>query len=143
MARSYRRLKRLTPRHRQRLARVFMTAVLFRAVYPAMATAFASLGIAVVVTRVLWPGIDTNAWPFIVTVMLLTFAVGIAAWAVANAFLIRWLIRYRSGRHGRAVALGDVLRPSDVHASFLRRIALTAYGISSTDLETLREDATR
>ena len=119
--------------HRERLMRVLMKPFFFRCQLPALMIAYGFTFAAFGITRVFWPWIDTNGWHFIVPTIAATFAVALIAWAVAHSILIRWLIRYRSEHRSRAVALGDVLRPSDGRPSLRRRFVLRAYGISDAE----------
>jgi len=91
------------------------------------------MGLVFMAAPAIWPTVNTNGWRFIIPAVAVYFAIGLVAFLIAYALFIRWLLRYRSDRHGRAVALGDVLRASDVTPSFRRRVALWMYGISETD----------
>ena len=113
--------------------RVLATPLILRATLPAFGVMLLFILLALGITKVFWPNIDTNGWPFIAVVMSLACIVCFAAWAVGHVFLVRWLIRYRSARHGREVAMGDVLRASDVQPSRWRRLELGAYGVSEAD----------
>ena len=139
MRRRYRLTKKLSALRGQRIARVLATAVMLRAVLPAFATMVAFILVVLAVTRLRWPHVDINGWPYITVVMSVAVVVAFAAWAVAHVFLVRWLIRYRSARHGREVAMGDVLRPTDVQAPWWRRFELAAYGVSDADRATFDE----
>jgi hypothetical protein len=133
MRRRYRFSGKLSAQRRQRVARVLATPVMLRAILPAFATMLAFILIVLGVVRSRWPHVDINGWTFITAVMSAATVVCFAAWAVAHVFLVRWLIRYRSARHGREVAMGDVLRTTDVRAPRWRRFELAAYGVSDAD----------
>ena len=113
--------------------RVLATPLILRTILPAFAVMSLFILVALGVTKAFWPTVDINGWPFIAVVMPLACVVCFAAWAVSHVFLIRWLIRYRSTRHGREVAMGDVLRASDSQPSRWRRLELAAYGVSEVD----------
>jgi hypothetical protein len=133
MARRYRKEKKLKARHRERLMRVLLKPFFFRGMLPALLIAYGFTFAIVGVTHIFWPRIDTEGWRFIVPTIAATFAVGLIASAVAHAILIRWLIRYRSEHRSRAVALGDVLRPSNARHSLWRRLVIRAYGVPDAE----------
>jgi hypothetical protein len=135
MRRQYRRAPKLSSRRRQRLAGVLAIPLFFRAGLPALLAAYAIVGVIFLTTRLLFPTVDTNSWPFIVPTVIVMFATGICAFGFTHVLFVRWLLRYRTGRHGRSVALGDVLRASDAAPSCRRRLLLRAYGISIAELQ--------
>jgi hypothetical protein len=113
--------------------RVLATPLILRAVLPALGATLLFILLALGITKAFWPRVDTNGWPFIAVVMPLACVACFAAWAVGHVSLVRWLIRYRSARHGREVAMGDVLRAGDGRPSRWRRLELAAYGVSESD----------
>lgn len=70
--------------------------------------------------------------------VVVLFAVGgLVAVPIYIAFFVvfvRWLIRYRTGRRGRIVALRDVLKPTDRSPSWIRRFSLRLYGLTQEDI---------
>ena len=115
------------------------TPVALRAVLPAFATMLVFILVVLGIVRWRRPHVDVNGWPFITAVMSAAVGVAVAAWAVGHVLLVRWLIRYRSARHGREVAMGDVLRATDLRPSWWRRIELAAYGVSDADRARFQE----
>jgi hypothetical protein len=59
---------------------------------------------------------------------------GTVGMALGNLFFFRWLLRYRTARRGRRVGLRDVMRPSDGHASPMRRLWLKLIGVTAMDI---------
>lgn len=113
--------------------RVLATPLFLRVGLPSLAIAYGFVGLTYAVTAFLVPTVDTNRWSFIAPTVLAMFVVGAVAWAFAQVMFVRWLISYRSTRHNRLVALGDVLRPSDAAPSRWRLLILRAYGVSHAD----------
>lgn len=109
-----------------------------RSILPSIAIWWAFILLELLVARVLWPGIDTNGWPFILVAFPISGVVLAMAGAVTHVFLIRWLLRYRTRRKGRPVALRSVLGPTDGNPSRLRRWKLAMYGVSRHEQELLR-----
>jgi hypothetical protein len=132
---SYRRAKNLTGRQRQRVGKVLIGPLLLRSFLPSLAVWWAVVMIEMAIAKTAIPGIDLNGWPFILIAYPISGLVFAAAMAVTHVMLIRWLLRYRTARRGRAVALRDVLRPTDDQPSRLRRFRLALYGVSEQDLQ--------
>lgn len=131
----YRRAKNLTPRQRQRVGRVLDGALVVRSFLPSFAIWFGFIGIQMVIAKAVAPGIDLNGWPFICVAYPVSCLVFAGAMAVTHVLLIRWLLRYRTARRGRVVALRDVLRPTDDRPSAWRRWRLLSYGVAEKEFE--------
>jgi len=131
----YRRAKDLTPRQRQRVAGVLVGALVVRSLLPSFAVWFGFIGIEMVIAKALVQGIDLNGWPFICVAYPISWLVFAGAMSVTHVLLIRWLLRYRTARRGRVVALRDVLRPTDNRPSAWRRWRLMLYGVAETEFE--------
>lgn len=84
-------------------------------------------------TRDRRPDIHTNGWPFISVVFPISCLVFAGALTVGHVLFVRWLIRYRTGRRGRSLAVRCVLCPSDREPSRGRLFWLAAYGITTED----------
>jgi len=84
-------------------------------------------------TRFRHQDIDTNGWPFILAVFPASCLVFAGATTVGHVLFVRWLIRYRSHRRGRPVAMRLVLGPSDREPSRWRRLWLSVYGVTEAD----------
>jgi hypothetical protein len=108
--------------------------LLLRALLPTMGVWWLSILVGLAITRVFWPDIDTNGWPFIVVFFPISCLVCAIAAVVFHVLLVRWLIRYRTSRRGRVVAMRDVLRPSDIQPSKWRLFWLNLYGVTPGDL---------
>jgi hypothetical protein len=133
MRRRYRQQLKLSAVRKQRLMRVLATPLFFRVGLPSLLAAYALIGITLTVTPLVWRGIDTNAWPFIVPTVAVGFMACFGTFLILHPLFIRWLLRYRSRRRGRLVALGDVLRASDANPTRWRLLVLRAYGISDAE----------
>jgi hypothetical protein len=131
----YRRAKDLTPRQRQRVGKVLVGALVLRSFLPSFGIWFGCIGIEMVIAKALVPGVDLNGWPFILIAYPISCVVFTVAMAVTHVLLIRWLLRYRTARRGRVVALRDVLRPTDDRPTALRRWRLLSYGVAETEFE--------
>ena len=136
MRRQYRQASKLSSKRRARLVRVLSGPLFIRTLLPPFLVMGVFVIIGLGIARVIWPTLDTNGWPFIIAFLPLVFAVYFGTWAIAHALFIRWLLRYRTARHGRIVALGDILRPSDTNPSLRRRLVLCALGVSQADRAT-------
>jgi hypothetical protein len=108
--------------------------MLLRSFLPAFAVWWLFIGVGLGITHAARPDIDTNGWPFIVTFFPVSCVVFALAMMVGHVLLIRWLIRHRSTRRGRVVALRGVLRPTDAQPSAWRRFWLSLYGVTAGDL---------
>jgi hypothetical protein len=131
----YRHAKDLTPRQRQRVGKILLGPVLFRSFLPSVVIWFTFIAIEIGIAEKAIPGIDLNGWPFILVAYPISCLVFAGAMAVTHVLMIRWLLRYRTGRRGRLVALRDVLRPMDDRSSRWRRRRLSLYGVAKHELE--------
>lgn len=105
-----------------------------RSVLPSFAVWFGFIGTEMVFAKALMPGIDLDGWPFIAVAFPVSCLVFAGAMEITHVMLVRWLLRYRTARRGRVVALRDVLRPTDDRPSTLRRWRLSSYGITEDEL---------
>jgi hypothetical protein len=124
----------LTPRERQRLMRIVSPLFIVRVLLPAFVVWWLFILAGLAIARAWRPAVDTNGWPFIVAFFVPSCVVFVVASAFCQVLLIRWLIRYRTTRRGRIVAMRDVLRPSDARLSVWRRFWLYLYGVTAEDL---------
>jgi hypothetical protein len=131
----YRRAKDFTPRQRQRVVKVLVGLLVVRSLMPSFAVWFGFMGIEMLIAKAMIPGIDLNGWPFIVVAYPISCLVFAGAMAVTHVLLIRWLLRYRTVRRGRVVALRIVLRPTDDRPSVWRRWRLLSYGVFEKEFE--------
>jgi hypothetical protein len=123
----------LAPQQRRRLDRVLIGPLAARVLLPAVAVWWGFILTVLLVTRDRRPDIDTNGWPFILAVFPVSCLVFVSAMTVGHVLFVRWLIRYRTGRRGRAVAVRCVLCPSDREPSRWRRLWLSACGVTDAD----------
>jgi hypothetical protein len=130
----YRPTKNLSPVDRQRIMRILVTPLMLRSFLPSFAIWIAFLYAEIGLTKLVFPNVNINGWPFILVAYPVSCLVFAGSMAVTHFMLIRWLLQYRTARRGRAVALRDILRPTDGQPSRLRRWRLTAYGVRPEDL---------
>ena len=116
MRRRYRRTSKLSSTRRQRLMRVLAMPLFLRVGLPSLLAAYAIMGLVFMAAPAIWPTVNTNGWRFIIPAVAVYFAIGLVAFLIAYALFIRWLLRYRSDRHGRAVALGRCAQSFRCHA---------------------------
>lgn len=114
--------------------KVLIGPLVLRSFLPAFAVWWLFILVGLGITRAVRPEIDTDGWPFIVAFYPITCLVFALVMTVGQVLLIRWLIRYRTERRGRVVALRGVLRPTDVQPSMWRRFWLGLYGVTPDDL---------
>jgi hypothetical protein len=112
-----------------------MTPLWLRSFLPSLVVWWAFIAIEMVIARTAVPGIDLNGGPFILIAYPISGLAFTAAMAVTHFMLVRWLLRYRTARRGRDIALRAVLRPTDDRPSRLRRFRLALYGVSEEDLQ--------
>ena len=86
------------------------------------------------IAHTLRPDMDTRGWGFLILVLGITSGIYVVTALAALVLTIRWLLRYRTGRRGRRVALRNVLRPGDAAPTWRRRMMLMLYGVNRTDL---------
>jgi hypothetical protein len=122
----------LTP-HQRRLTRVLIGPLATRVFLPAIAVWWGFILAVLLVTHDRRPDIDTNGWPFLAVVFPISCLVFAGAMTVGHVLFVRWLIRYRTARRGRPVAVRCVLDPTDVESSRWRRFWLAAYGVTAED----------
>ena len=130
----YRRMKDLTQRQRQRAVRILIGALVLRSILQSLAVWIGFFYVEMEVAKVTRPNVDVNGWRFFWIAYPVSCIVGCAAMAFTHVLLIRWLLRFRTARRGRAVALRNVLRPTDHRASRLRRWRLALYGVANEEL---------
>jgi hypothetical protein len=131
----YRRVKDLTPRQRQRIERVIIGVLVLRVFLPTGVIWFGFIGIEMATAKAMVPDVDTNGWRFISVAYPISCLVFVTAMAVTHVLFVRWLLRYRTARRGRVVALRDALRPGDDQPSAWRRWLLLSYGVAEQELQ--------
>jgi hypothetical protein len=120
----YRRAKDPTRDQRQRAEKVLIGPLLLRSFLPSLAVCWAFIAIEMAIAKTAIPDIDLNGGPFILIAYPIACLAFVVAMAVTHFMFVRWLLRYRTERRGRVVALRDVLRPTDDQPSRLRRVRL-------------------
>ena len=93
----------------------------------------AVMGVAANVIRFKYPGVDPEALPYDAVIGAAGMAVMCAVMLAGHALCFRRFLAYRTARHGRRVALGDVLRPEDAKPRLWRKLTLRAYGVTPSE----------
>ena len=122
----YRRTRDLSRKQQVRLHRVLSRPLHHRVIAPAVSFSAVCFGMGLLAS--------SNVWIASALYGVIGATIGMT---VANLFFFRWILRYRTARRGRRVALRDVMRPSDAHPSRVRRLWLQLIGVTSEDIATL------
>ncbi len=127
-----------TEAQRSRILSVFVRPLLFWMLLPGMVVA---LTVAFVTEELLWPIYFAAApeWAFLVVIVPLTLASGVASGISGFILYMRCFLRYRTTRLGRARALRDFIDLADSKASWFRRAELSLYGIARDEYITASE----
>src|SRR5439155_10051129 len=99
----YRPSRDLTARQRGRVMRALACPVLIRAYLPAFAVWWGFILAGLSATRAMRPEVDINGWRFIAAFLPVSCVVFGAVMIVTHVLLIRWIVRYRTGRRWRSV----------------------------------------
>jgi hypothetical protein len=87
------------------------------------------------------PAVDPEGWPQVAWIVAAGMLAFVFVQIGGSLLMFRRFLAYRTAKHGRAVALGDVLKPTDVHPSRFRRLKLRLLGVRRYELgciETVR-----
>src|SRR4051812_11908755 len=112
MCRSYRHSTALSPQRKRRLFRLLSGIVAIPMLLGWLCTAAVFLAAKIWLAR-RQPPVDPEGWPQVAWIV----GAGALAFVFAQIggllLMFRRFLAYRTAKHGRAVALGDVLKPTD------------------------------
>lgn len=124
-----------TDAQRGRIVRIFALPLLFRVFVPFFVAWLSASLLITYMAKYFYPHID-NGDSFVVIVQYATGGlVAIPVCVACFVSYVRWIIRYRTKRRGRIVALRDVLKPTDRSPSWTRKINLRLYGLTQEDVD--------
>jgi hypothetical protein len=118
----------------ERVQRRLFGAIVLRTAVPGIFVGAMAFNVAQGVIAMLSPKRELYSAPVVIGAALVGLLVFILVGMIGFGLFVRWLVRYRTARRGREVALRQVLKPNDNRPSAWRRMWLTFYGVRREEI---------